>query len=110
MPITISTPITIPARAALSCDKIAVNRLMIYRGIDLTFSASAEIVFYAEGEQGEPIFALDDKGIIKTETMMIPDLYATAATNPTLATAITAILAAVGEMYAAKVAAETPTP
>jgi uncharacterized protein (DUF2141 family) len=110
VPIENTDPITIPAKAELVCDKIAINKLVIERN-DLTniWSATAELTFYNDDGEGNWTFARDDRGFLIRDYVFSRNVFSDAATTPELGAAILAIQSAVSVMLVAKRASQEAT-
>ena len=106
MAIQIDSGIQIPARAALEANSLNVENLNIYFDRNRSkYGANVTVSFFAIADDKQ-VFARREDGSLVTETINVSDLYAKAATNQGVATAITAILDVVPDLYSEKKAAD----
>jgi hypothetical protein len=107
MPVIINNPVIIPAKAAVTCDKLALFNLNIQMSGEAgDYAGYASVAFYSEDENGARTYARRDDGSYFTEQVAFRSIYATSAHIPEVAAVVMALLAALKPIYDAKKAVE----
>lgn len=93
MAITTNNPVSIPATAATTCDRVWLETVVIDGSALDAQPVTATIICrpYSQDEQGAKTFA----AVSDQRTYRIADVYGLAASNADVATALTAMLTAV---------------
>jgi hypothetical protein len=99
-------PIVVPARPEIHCDTLNIERLtLVYNQLQDNYIADVQVSFYTIVD-GKKVFARQENGTLITKFVRVPDVYAECANTPELYNAVSAILTALGVLYAKQTAAE----
>src|SRR4051794_26867905 len=101
MPIEISQPVVVPAKPALTADKLEGAKIVIERHTapdgSTKWAATAVVEFFGDVD-GVKTYALDDNGQRKQDYVTTQDVEATSVELPAVGQAFVAISAALSAM------------